>query len=44
MRTAREVQATAPPCQVILTVYEMKRLGRDAAELTTLGDHLTAHA
>jgi DNA invertase Pin-like site-specific DNA recombinase len=28
---------------VILTIYEMKRLGRDAAELTTLADHLTAH-
>jgi len=28
---------------VILTVYEMKRLGRDAAELTALADHLTAH-
>jgi DNA invertase Pin-like site-specific DNA recombinase len=27
---------------VILTVYEMKRLGRDAAELTALADHLTA--
>ena len=25
------------------TVYEMKRLGRDAAELTALADHLTAH-
>jgi DNA invertase Pin-like site-specific DNA recombinase len=24
-------------------VYEMKRLGRDAAELTALADHLTAH-
>jgi DNA invertase Pin-like site-specific DNA recombinase len=28
---------------VIFTVYEMKRLGRDAAELTALADHLTAH-
>lgn len=25
------------------TLYEMKRLGRDAAELTALADHLTAH-
>ncbi|MFE0582610.1 hypothetical protein [Streptomyces sp. NPDC058874] len=24
-------------------MYEMKRLGRDAAELTALADHLTAH-
>lgn len=28
---------------MIFTVYEMKRLGRDAAELTALADHLTAH-
>jgi DNA invertase Pin-like site-specific DNA recombinase len=28
---------------VILTVYEMKRLGRDSAELTALADDLTAH-
>jgi DNA invertase Pin-like site-specific DNA recombinase len=27
---------------VLFTVYEMKRLGRDAAELTALADHLTA--
>ncbi len=39
----REVKAHAPHCRVILTVYEMKRLGRDAAELTALADHLTAH-
>ncbi|WP_265291392.1 recombinase family protein [Streptomyces sp. SHP 1-2] len=43
LRTAREVKAHAPHCQVIFTVYEMKRLGRDAAELTALADHLTAH-
>ncbi|MER5995461.1 recombinase family protein [Streptomyces viridosporus] len=43
LRTAREVKAHAPHCRVILTVYEMKRLGRDAAELTALADHLTAH-
>ncbi|MFJ1899739.1 MULTISPECIES: recombinase family protein [unclassified Streptomyces] len=43
MRTAREVKAHAPHCRVIFTVYEMKRLGRDAAELTALADHLTAH-
>ncbi len=40
---ARQIKAHAPHCRVILTVYEMKRLGRDAAELTTLADHLTAH-
>ena len=28
---------------MLFTVYEMKRLGRDAAELTALADHLTAH-
>ncbi|MDQ0986941.1 recombinase family protein [Streptomyces sp. V2I9] len=42
-RTAWEVKAHAPHCRVIFTVYEMKRLGRDAAELTALADHLTAH-
>ncbi|MGP3961024.1 recombinase family protein [Nonomuraea sp. 3N208] len=40
---ARQIKARAPHCRVILTVYEMKRLGRDAAELTALADHLTAH-
>lgn len=39
----RQIKAHAPHCRVILTVYEMKRLGRDAAELTALADHLTAH-
>jgi DNA invertase Pin-like site-specific DNA recombinase len=39
----REIKAHAPHCRVILTVYEMKRLGRDSAELTALADHLTAH-
>ncbi|MCX4987027.1 recombinase family protein [Streptomyces sp. NBC_00572] len=43
LRTAREVKAHAPHCRVIFTVYEMKRLSRDAAELTALADHLTAH-
>ncbi|MGW2770708.1 recombinase family protein [Streptomyces sp. NPDC001275] len=43
LRTAREIKAHAPHCRVIFTVYEMKRLGRDAAELTALADHLTAH-
>ncbi|MFI6523744.1 recombinase family protein [Streptomyces uncialis] len=43
LTAAREVKAHAPHCRVILTVYEMKRLGRDAAELTALADHLTAH-
>ncbi|MFE9813301.1 recombinase family protein [Streptomyces sp. NPDC005548] len=40
---AREIKAHAPHCRVIVTVYEMKRLGRDAAELTALADHLTLH-
>ncbi|QKV90468.1 recombinase family protein [Streptomyces sp. NA02950] len=43
LRTARKIKAHAPHCRVIVTVYEMKRLGRDAAELTALADHLTAH-
>jgi len=43
LRTAREVKSHAPRCRVIFTVYEMKRLGRDAAGLTALADHLTAH-
>lgn len=33
LETAREIKAHAPHCRVIFTVYEMKRLGRDAAEL-----------
>ncbi|MDI6102613.1 recombinase family protein [Actinoplanes sp. NEAU-A12] len=40
---ARQIKAHAPHCRVILTVNEMKRLGRDAAELTALADHLSAH-
>ncbi|MGW0595474.1 recombinase family protein [Streptosporangium sp. NPDC002607] len=40
---ARRIKAHAPHCRVIPTVYEMKRLGRDAAELTALADHLVAH-
>ncbi|MGH3120925.1 MAG: recombinase family protein [Streptosporangiaceae bacterium] len=40
---AREIKGHAPHCRVIFAVYEMKRLGRDAAELTALADHLTAH-
>ncbi|MEV3927431.1 recombinase family protein [Actinomadura coerulea] len=43
LAAARQIKAHAPHCRVILTVYEMKRLGRDAAELTALADHLTAH-
>lgn len=43
LATARDIKAHAPHCRVILTVYEMKRLGRDAAELTALADHLTSH-
>ncbi|MEU9190549.1 recombinase family protein [Streptomyces sp. NPDC048484] len=38
---ARQIKAHAPHCRVVFTVYEMKRLGRDAAELTALADHLT---
>ncbi|MFJ4777835.1 recombinase family protein [Streptomyces sp. NPDC088762] len=37
------VDGTVPRPGVIFTVYEMKRLGRDAAELTALADHLAAH-
>jgi hypothetical protein len=37
----RQIKAHAPHCRVILTVYEMKRLGRDS--VTALADHLTAH-
>lgn len=43
LTAAREIKAHAPHCRVIFTVNEMKRLGRDAAELTALADHLTAH-
>jgi DNA invertase Pin-like site-specific DNA recombinase len=43
LATARQIKAHAPHCRVLFTVYEMKRLGRDAAELTALADHLTAH-
>jgi hypothetical protein len=43
LSTAREVEAHAPHYRVIFTVFEMKRLGRDAAELTALADHLTEH-
>jgi DNA invertase Pin-like site-specific DNA recombinase len=43
LAAAREIKAHAPHCRVIFTVYEMKRLGCDAAELTALADHLTAH-
>ncbi|MBB5783320.1 recombinase family protein [Nonomuraea jabiensis] len=37
LATAQQIKADAPHCRVIRTVYEMKRLGRDAAELTALG-------
>ncbi|MCX5063645.1 recombinase family protein [Streptomyces sp. NBC_00201] len=43
LKTAREIKAHAPHCRVIFTVFEMKRLGRDAAELAALADHLTEH-
>ncbi|WP_225900081.1 hypothetical protein [Streptomyces sp. RLB3-17] len=32
LRTAQEVKAHARHCRVIVTVYEMKRLGRDMIE------------
>lgn len=34
LAAARQVKAHAPHCRVIFTVYEMKRLGRDAAART----------
>jgi DNA invertase Pin-like site-specific DNA recombinase len=43
LQACRQIKAHAPHCRVILTVYEMKRLGRDSAELTALADHLTTH-
>lgn len=43
LKTAREIKAHTPHCRVVFTVFEMKRLGRDAAELTALADHLTEH-
>lgn len=43
LEMCRQIKTHAPHCRIILTVYEMKRLGRDSAELTTLADHLTAH-
>lgn len=43
LQAARQIKAHAPHCRVIVTVYEMKRLGRDASELTALADHLSAH-
>ncbi|WP_424531615.1 hypothetical protein ACOZ38_16555 [Sphaerisporangium viridialbum] len=38
---ARQIKAHAPHCRVVFTVYEMKRLGRDAAELTALARETT---
>jgi DNA invertase Pin-like site-specific DNA recombinase len=43
LEAARQIKSHAPHCRVIFTVYEMKRLGRDSAELTALADHFTAH-
>ncbi|WP_246460902.1 recombinase family protein [Streptomyces himalayensis] len=43
LKAAREIKAHALHCRGIVTVYEMKRLGREAAEFTALADHLTAH-
>lgn len=43
LAACRQIKAHAAHCRVILTVYEMKRLGRDSDELTALADHLTAH-
>src|SRR5664279_2390795 len=40
LEAVRQIKAHAPHCRVILTVYEMKRLGRDSA---ALADHITAH-
>ncbi|GAA2399102.1 hypothetical protein GCM10010191_02430 [Actinomadura vinacea] len=40
LRTAREIKAHAPHCRAIVTVYEMKRLGRDAAGLTAFAGPL----
>ena len=37
LELCRQIKAHAPHCRVILTVYEMKRLGRDSAELTAQG-------
>ncbi|MEU7912519.1 recombinase family protein [Microbispora bryophytorum] len=42
-QACRQIKAHAPHCRVIFTVSEMKRLGRDSAELTALADHLTAY-
>ncbi|MGW0535670.1 recombinase family protein, partial [Streptomyces sp. NPDC003032] len=39
LAAAREIKAHAPHCRLILTVNEMKRLGRDAAELTARRRH-----
>ncbi|MEV0388060.1 hypothetical protein [Nonomuraea sp. NPDC050643] len=39
LAAAREVKAHALHRRVILTVYEMKRLGRGAAEFTALAEH-----
>ncbi|MFI9384645.1 recombinase family protein [Kutzneria sp. NPDC052558] len=43
LEAARQIKAHAPHCRVILAVYDMKRIGRDSAELTALADHLTGH-
>lgn len=43
LEQCRAIKAHAPHCRVILTVNEMKRLGRDSSELTALADHLVAH-
>lgn len=42
-RQPLEANAHAPHCWALFTVCEMKRLGRDAAELTALADHIIAH-
>ncbi|MFJ3144395.1 hypothetical protein ACIPJM_18290 [Streptomyces halstedii] len=43
LRTARKAKAHAPHRRLIVTVYETKQPGRDAAEHIALADHLTAH-
>jgi len=43
LEPCRQIKAHGPHCRVVLTVCEMKRLGRASAELTALTDRLAAH-
>ncbi|MGK5637964.1 recombinase family protein [Streptomyces sp. URMC 126] len=43
VRVRPQLKEAPRTSRVILTVYEMKRLGRNAAEPTTLARHLTTH-